>query len=181
MHVLNEHGKEEIATRGHTRKEGSRENPKPVKRDSAFASTFALSLSLYILRFSLDSSREISVLTLKISILDYSELFVYNFGCTIRLGSRDFTRYTLYSFHIYDRLSRGYLINKQTSDVLIILIEFAIVYKFPSSILINKSNHTRIRGAIFYIFCTHMHDFDYIVLCYVQLENEKNIEKIRSN
>jgi len=179
MHVLNEHGKEEIATRGHTRKEGSRENPKPVKRDFAFASTFSLSLSLYILRFSLDSSREISVLTLEISILDYSELFVYNFGCTIRLRSCDFTRYTLYSFHIH--ISAITLIDKQTSDVLIILIKFAIVYKFPSSILINKSNHIRIRGAIFYIFCTHMHDFDYIVLCYVQLENEKNIEKIRSN
>lgn len=156
MHFLDEkHGKREVATKRHTRKERSQEiqsQSNTTPRLNPHLHCHSRFIFCVLVRFI---SRK--VLTSVISILDCSELLKYSFAW-IRQCSRNSTFY-ISSFHIHDRLSRGYLIDKQASDALVILIKFAIVYKLPFSILINKSNQ-HMRDMQYFIFSALM----YIIL-----------------
>lgn len=135
--------RKKVVTRGHDmREERSRGNPKPVKRDFAFAFAFTLSLSFYISPFSLDSSRRnvgFNFNNFNFRLLGIAPIYGFSLS-DCALATHPHILY-ISSFHIYDRLSCSYLIDKQAPDTLVILIKFAIVCKLPfSSLLINKSN-----------------------------------------
>lgn len=100
---------------------------------------YIVTLALYF-AFSLDSSRRMSTLTSIISILNYSELLGYGFRVHYQTVLSQLHIYFTYPVSTWSAITCGYLIDKQASDTLVILIKFAIVCKLPFSILTNKSN-----------------------------------------
>lgn len=128
MHFLNEeHGKGEVATKRYTRKErsqGIQSQSNTIPRLHPHLHCHSRFIFCILVRFVLQK-----VLTSVMSILDYSELFEYSFVFVIKLCSCISMLY-ISGFHIHDRLSHGFLIDKQAADTLIILINYLQISVF---------------------------------------------------